>query len=178
MHLKQSPGLRGLNSAHKEERDTNGEPITRANFTTLLVEHERKPHLRCARDVCWCGGKDGEVEGKEGGGRGGGEGGEEEEEGEGGEEGEEGEEGEGGGEGGAWRSKTKEGVKKGKGECARARTVNGNGNGNSNSNSNGDYPRCRLTATNAAVRARRGARARDAGCRTGLRYYQADAVAR
>ncbi|KAL2734333.1 hypothetical protein V1478_004031 [Vespula squamosa] len=145
MHLKQSPGLRGLNSAHKEERDTNGEPITRANFTTLLVEHERK--------------KEGGEEGGEG------------------EEGEEGE-GEGGGGGGAWRSKTKEGVKKGKGECARARTVNGNGNGNSNSNGNGDYPRCRLTATNAAVRARRGARARDAGCRTGLRYYQADAVAR
>lgn len=41
-----------------------------------------------------------------------------------------------------------------------------------------DYPRCRLTATNASVRARRGARARDAGCRTSLRYYQADAVAR
>jgi len=41
-----------------------------------------------------------------------------------------------------------------------------------------DYPRCWLTATNASVQARRGARARDAGCRTGLRYYQADAVAR
>lgn len=41
-----------------------------------------------------------------------------------------------------------------------------------------DYPRCWLTATNALVQARRGARARDAGCRTGLRYYQADAVAR
>lgn len=41
-----------------------------------------------------------------------------------------------------------------------------------------DYPRCWLTATNASVQARRGARARDAGCRIGLRYYQADAVAR